>query len=244
MTHKLGLRLLAVPALFALAALVGCGGAPEEAPPEEETVVARLEGLTDGWNTIEPGGETICSDGSPYRFFVRPADPTKVLFYLQGGGGCWFGGNCDPDLEPTYKIDVSEDDPAQAHGIFAFQEADNPFSDYSVVMAPYCTADVHIGDVVKAYAAPETDEHEAHDVTIHHRGWTNGRDTRSVRCDASTEPSSRGSPGRHSWRRTCCAAGSSSRAASPSRAGGTSTRPSHWSPRCGPRPAWSGSAGP
>ena len=42
-------------------------------------------------------------------------------------------------------------------------------------MAPYCTADVHIGDVVQTYEAPTTEEHESHMVSIHHRGWTNGR---------------------------------------------------------------------
>ena len=45
-------------------------------------------------DTIEPGGETTCSDGTPYKFFVRPGAPEKVVFYLQGGGGCWNGGTC------------------------------------------------------------------------------------------------------------------------------------------------------
>jgi hypothetical protein len=166
-------RQILLALVVSVSLLTACGGDAEESA--EEIVIANLEGLVEGWNTIEPGGETTCSDGSPYKFFVRPADPEKVVFYLEGGGGCWSSASCDPDLQPSYKIDLAETDPAQRHGIFAFDEAANPFADYSIVMAPYCTADVHIGDVVQNYEAPTTDEHESHEFSIHHRGWTNGR---------------------------------------------------------------------
>ena len=56
--------------------------APEAAPAP----LAKLDGLVPGWNAIEPGGETTCSDGTPYRFYVRPGDPARLMVYFQGGG--------------------------------------------------------------------------------------------------------------------------------------------------------------
>ena len=43
------------------------------------------------WETVVPGGDTICSDGSPYRFFVHRGDPGKLLIEFEGGGACWSG---------------------------------------------------------------------------------------------------------------------------------------------------------
>lgn len=133
------------------------------------------EVLNEGWNSIEPGGDTVCSDGSDYRFFVRPGDARKLLVYFQGGGACWFAGNCDTHLEPSYKPRVAEDEPERYRGVFEFDNPENPFADYSVVMAPYCTADVHLGNNVTTYQAPAAEDHEPHPVTIRHKGLINAQ---------------------------------------------------------------------
>jgi len=138
-----------------------------------ESPRARLAGLDAGWNMLEPGAETTCSDGSDYRFFVRPGDPAKLLVYFQGGGACWNGENCDPHIDPSYKRTVEDGEPERYDGIFDFEHPENPFRDYSVVFAPYCTGDVHLGDNVATYQAPATENHEAHEVTIRHRGIVN-----------------------------------------------------------------------
>jgi len=142
------------------------------APQTQETV----GGLEYGWNLIEPGGETTCSNGTPYAFYVRPGDPRKLLIYFQGGGACWFGETCDLTMTPTYDPTVTEDDdPTGWPGIFEYDHPENPFADYSTVFVPYCTADVHLGDAVTTYPVPATDSTEAHDVTINHRGHVNTR---------------------------------------------------------------------
>ncbi|HVS14794.1 MAG TPA: pectin acetylesterase-family hydrolase [Thermoanaerobaculia bacterium] len=172
--------LLCVLSLLAFLAL-GCAKAEPEPDP--------LAGLGPGWNPIEPGGETICSDGSPYRFFTRVADPARLMVYFQGGGGCWTGATCDPDGRPTYKRVVEaelrsaagiEPEEGAMHGIFAFGHPENPFADYSVVFVPYCTGDVHLGNAVTSYTAPagttdEGEEHTEHEVTVHHKGWANSQ---------------------------------------------------------------------
>jgi len=159
--------------LTAILGLAACRTEVVQPPPAEPGPVADFEGLAPGWNPIEPGGDTTCSDGTPYKFFARPGDPAKVVVYFQGGGGCFDARTCDPDVEPTYTVNLAELDLARYHGIFAFDHPENPFSGWSFVFAPYCTADVHIGNRVASYQAPEAEGHPAHEVTIHHRGAVN-----------------------------------------------------------------------
>ena len=156
-----------------LTALLLCACSKSTPEASLPVAAANLDGLDPGWNVIEPRGDTVCSDGSPYRFFVRPGNSDKLMVFFQGGGACWTGGSCDPDLEPTYRINLQEVDPQQYNGIFLAGNPDNPLRDHSVVFAPYCTADVHIGDAVANYEAPEMEEHVSHPVTVQHKGYIN-----------------------------------------------------------------------
>lgn len=112
-----------------------------------------------------PGGDCQCSDGSDFSFWVREANPEKVILYFQDGGACYSAETCDPN-SPTgggYNTRVDEGpDPA---GVFAFSDERNPFADYSVVYVPYCTADTHLGNATTEYAP---------DLTIQHKGAVNG----------------------------------------------------------------------
>lgn len=176
---------LAAMALVALVALVACSEPEPPAVPDVPTAVnappvdaeqqtySDFSGLEPGWNAFTPGGDTICSDGSEYRFFVKQGEPDKLMFYLEGGGACWDGANCDPDLQPSYQINLAATDPANSHGILAFDHPENPFADYTVVYAPYCSADVHLGDSVQTHMAPAIEGHAAHEVNILHRGLDN-----------------------------------------------------------------------
>jgi hypothetical protein len=47
----------------------GGGGGGAGLPTKEQ--------LSAGWNEMVPGGDTICSRGTPYAFFVRPARATR-----------------------------------------------------------------------------------------------------------------------------------------------------------------------
>lgn len=136
-----------------------------------QTDLPTFDDLDEGWTMLSPGGDTICSNGTEYAFFVRPADPTKLVFYLQGGGACWFGHICDLQAEPTYDPFVDEGDSPQPGGIFDLENPENPFADYSMVFVPYCTADVHLGGTEATYQSGEGDD--AREFTIHHNGFTN-----------------------------------------------------------------------
>ena len=50
----------------------------------------------------------MCSDGSPFAYFVHRADPHKVLFFLEGGGACFDAASCAPDSD-RYTVKLSGD---------------------------------------------------------------------------------------------------------------------------------------
>jgi Pectinacetylesterase len=129
----------------------------------DTTIAAADQKWKKRWKKVAPGGDCQCSDGSEFNFWVRKANPKKVVFYLQGGGACFSAKTCAPDSD-LYRTRVGEG-PAGEGGMFDFADERNPFADHSVVYVPYCSADVHIGDTTTKYAPG---------LTVHHKGYVNG----------------------------------------------------------------------
>lgn len=157
--------------------LVGCAQPGSEGAADAEQSAASLSStesslaaLAPGWNKLAPGGETLCSDGSEFSYWVWPGDPSKLMFFLQGGGACWFRGNCDPAMSPSYNINLDSVDPAGKSGIFDYENSANPFADYTAVFVPYCSADVHLGAADTVYP-PVVEGQQP--LTIYHRGLAN-----------------------------------------------------------------------
>ncbi len=148
--------------LVAAVAPTGCGSAAggasdagnENADNENDTV-GPLEGLEDGWNEIFPGGDTICSRGTPFSFFVHPGTVNKVVVDFMGGGACWDADSCSEDsslfvdaVDP-FRDMLDGDDVfgmGKLDGIYNRTNEDNPFKDWHHVIIPYCSGDVHWGD--------------------------------------------------------------------------------------------------
>ncbi len=155
---------------------------PGETEDSEDTRISAAEGdelpalseLDDGWNTLHPGGETTCALGDDFHFWVRIADPTRLVIFLNGGGGCWNAETCDPDRETfTYSSAVEPHrDPGRLSGIFDLDHPENPVAGYSMVVVPVCTGDAYLGDRDVTYTL-ETKSGETRQFTIHHRGQTN-----------------------------------------------------------------------
>ena len=108
------------------------------------------------WETVVPGGAAICSDGSPYRFFVHRGDPGRLLIEFEGGGACWSGATCDADV---YNKAVTSDpevarQTGQLQGIYDRTNPANPLKDFTHVYIPYCTGDLHWGNAVASYTSP------------------------------------------------------------------------------------------
>jgi hypothetical protein len=123
------------------------------------------------WQTVQPGGNTVCSDGSAYRFFVYRGDPSKLLVEFEGGGACWSAETCELEIF-NRRVTI---DPETAlrlgmfQGIYDRTRADNPFRDYTHVYIPYCTGDLHWGNTTQAYAGTRGV------YTIQHRGALNAK---------------------------------------------------------------------
>lgn len=158
--HVFAAVLVVVAALGAGAGARAGSEPPATAPPAAET--------SSEWEQVVPGGDCQCADGSEFSFFVRRADPAKVVFFLEGGGACFNAETCaftDSD-STTYNWHIRpEDHPDEADGIFELDNPANPFAGYSMVFVPYCTGDVHIGDATTEYS-PE--------LTVEHNGAVNG----------------------------------------------------------------------
>ena len=170
-------RIGATLAIFGLLAIASCGG--DDSASSTDTAVSSTEApvvetnapeptdapvVAPTWETVDAPSDCMCADGSAFHFYLREASPTKVLFYLEGGGACFSGDMCKPG-SGTYSETISpvsklEDSP----GIFDFDNPENPFADYSVVYVPYCTGDVHAGNTTKDYG---------NGVVTQHKGFVN-----------------------------------------------------------------------
>src|SRR5262245_61885906 len=146
-------------------------------------------GNTYAWQQIELP-DTICGNGSQYRFYVYDSPTSNnLLLYFEGGGACWDYPSCSGqagilgaahpngipndyihDFQPTYVSPlVNGADP----GIPPFRSKTNiATAGYDVVYMPYCTGDVHVGNNVVTYTDPSGVNPP---VTWRHVGYNNTR---------------------------------------------------------------------
>jgi hypothetical protein len=159
--------MLSVLALSSITAL-GCGDSDE--PPmmmmDDGLPAAPAPGE---WIEVVPGGDTICSRGTEYRFFVRGGRPDRVIIDFQGGGACWNQLTCSiadalfSDQAGTLDGFVAAIDADVIGGLFS-SDPSSPFADWTIVHVPYCTGDVHWGNATQDYGMG---------VTIEHKGFVN-----------------------------------------------------------------------
>jgi hypothetical protein len=160
-------RAVAVTFVLVVAAAAACTGSDTagSAGDDEASPATTTTAPAPVWEQVVPGGDCQCADGSEYSFWVREADPERVVLFFQGGGACFSAESCS-FTDGTYKVTTGVvDDPSARDGIFDVENEENPFADHSFVYVPYCTGDVHIGDATTEYAP---------DLTVQHKGFVNG----------------------------------------------------------------------
>jgi len=156
-----------------------------------------VQAAGDGWRRITPTGTITGADGQPhsatcsgypgtdptYRFWVRRGDPSKLAVLFDGGGACWDDLTCSfpfgkrlPDAVPQFynpSIRWGER-PSQVGGILDTDNPANPARDWTLVVLPYCTGDVHLGSTDRTYHDAGHPIYDLPDTfTIHHRGYDN-----------------------------------------------------------------------
>ncbi len=155
-------------ALTLLTLLIACGS-PTTTLPGEPTPPRLPDGLIAGqWTAFEPGGDTVCADGSDYTYYVRPGTVNKLVVDFEGGGACWNGGTCGgPFYTSTSSSAPGTANSQEEVGLYDHTDERNPVKDWYHVYITYCTADIHLGDSVQTY---ETGEGP---ITINHKGQKN-----------------------------------------------------------------------
>lgn len=171
-------------------ALAACGSTATQANTAQ-LVAAPLPRMASGWTELTPqpievDGRIIaptCSDApgteAAYRFWAKRGTGDGLVVFFDGGGACWDDVTCavprraaNPQGDGFYKAELMPDDnPARMGGIFDLDNPRNPLRDWSFVVIPYCTGDVHSGANTVNYTDPDTGEH----YTIQHRGADNFR---------------------------------------------------------------------
>ena len=190
---------VALVALAAALLVAGVACSDEDTPGREGSTTTAPHSLPDvsttappmvdrrepaAWQQVLAPPQCVCSDGSPYHFWMRRADPERVVFFLEGGGACFSAETCGP-RSPTFKrnlaagADVAAGGPADA-GIFDLSDDRNPFADWSMVFVPYCTGDLHLGDSTHDYGG---------DVVVRHNGAVNA--STALTAMAATFPDAR-----------------------------------------------------
>ena len=172
-----------LPPLVAVLTLSGLAACSEEsspadggsttgaAAPSEETTAEEVT-----WEKVAGTDECECSDGTEFHYWMHEADPTKVVFVLEGGGACFSAETCGaengtskPNLEsdlpdePGYVYSDGTPTPA-TDGLVDVANRDNPLAGYSVVYVPYCTGDLHLGSKTQDYGDG---------VVVQHKGRVN-----------------------------------------------------------------------
>jgi len=155
-------------ASFAIALLVS-------AWPITTALAIGIEDVVDGgnsyaWQEVRLP-DTMCGNGSQYKFYVYDSPTSNnLLLYFEGGGACWDYPSCSgqagilgaahpngipdnyiADFQPQYVSPlVNGADP----GIPLRPKKDIATKGYDVVYMPYCTGDVHVGNNVVTYTDP------------------------------------------------------------------------------------------
>jgi hypothetical protein len=126
------------------------------------------------WTWVDIDG-AVCDDGTPTGVGVYLTDSPNLVVFLQGGGACW-------DYSTCFVVRTSVHGPFGAREFTAglgqigqggtvLSESDGAtFKGWNKVYVPYCTGDIHGGDVVKTYTAQG-----GRSGVVHHKGWSNIR---------------------------------------------------------------------
>lgn len=126
----------------------------------------------DGWEEIFPGGETLCARGEPFAFFVNRGTSPNVMVDFIGGGACWDANTCSEEGATFVdSVDMIRNMYKQGlKGVYDRKNTQNPMRDWTHIVIPYCTGDIHWGENDKVYTKADGES-----FTIHHRGATNAK---------------------------------------------------------------------
>ncbi len=148
------------------------------AHPGQVSSLAHIQ--DDKWHTVPLKGNTKCSNGSAYEIYVRKGTSKNVMIYFAGGGACWDAYSASRPINLMSVLDGNTRKlksfyfpklqwfyPKAMGGIGDPKDLNNAFRDWNIVFIPYCTGDMHIGDITRTYTF------EGKKIEVNHNGRTN-----------------------------------------------------------------------
>lgn len=114
--------------------------------------------------------DSSCDDGTPTGIGLNIGTSDNLVVFLEGGGACWDATTCLLFKTTTSgPFGQAEFDARGEHdfGLLSRDNAENPFKDWSMVVIPYCTGDLHTGSIIASYDAGDGP------VPYHHTGHSN-----------------------------------------------------------------------
>ena len=132
------------------------GGTPD-AGPQGPTLGEPIDSPANAWAWID-FPDSSCDDGTTTGIGVNKGSSDDLLVFFNGGGACWDYNTCfvfnTADHGPFGATQLAGITTGGFPGtIMDRNDAANPFKDWSFVFVPYCTGDIHSGDVVQTYDA-------------------------------------------------------------------------------------------
>ncbi len=127
----------------------------DDTPPPEPFDEA--EANLGQWVWIDVEG-SLCRGGSATGIGVRLQDGAdKLVIFLQGGGACFDEESCGDTPDSYDATDLTAEMTGDlAAGVFNDVNTDNPLGDWNFVFVPYCTGDLHSGNLTDG-GVPDVD---------------------------------------------------------------------------------------
>jgi len=121
------------------------------------------------WVEYKPEGGTSCARGGEFSFFVHEGDPNKIVIDFFGGGACWNKKTCKKGSKIFIDSmrNFRKKNKKNITGIYDKKDKKNPLLNWTHVLIPYCTGDIHIGEKDQTYWKGNKK------FVINHRGATN-----------------------------------------------------------------------
>lgn len=148
------------------------------AEPKRIDTVAEITDFN--FHTVVLGGNTACSNGSPYSIYVRKGSSDNLIIHFSGGGACWDSATCaapvtymsflednSKELKSFFLPEIYRIVPGLITGMLSGDVAENPFKDWNVVFISYCTGDLHVGNSTNTYT------YNGKPIEIRHNGRNN-----------------------------------------------------------------------